>query len=93
MYACIYEDKYHANTNLDANTHQHIDIDRNINANTSLGTHTIANIHAHTHTRMNININATTFLKEYLHAVAPKGGTLSHWSYWNLLHKILDVAA
>ena len=24
---------------------------------------------------------------------APKGGTLSHLSYWNLLHKILDVAA
>ena len=24
---------------------------------------------------------------------APKGGTLNHVSYWNLLHKILDVAA
>ena len=24
---------------------------------------------------------------------APKGGTLSHLSYWNLLYKILDVAA
>ena len=24
---------------------------------------------------------------------APKGGTLIHWAYWNLLHKILDVAA
>ena len=24
---------------------------------------------------------------------ALKGGTLSHLAYWNLLHKILDVAA
>ena len=26
------------------------------------------------------------------HAQAPKGGTLSHLAYWNLLHKILDVS-
>ena len=38
------------------------------------------------------HLGGLTFLPA-LEIVGSKGGTLSHLSYWNLLHKILDVAA
>ena len=37
--------------------------------------------------------NPPTLERFNLPRQAPKGGTLSHLAYWNLLHKILDVAA
>ena len=61
-------------------------------------THTNIYIHIYANTSIDMDINPPTLIGVLGGGVggprqAPKGGTLSHLAYWNLLHKILDVAA